>query len=164
MTSHPRHHFPDPRASRSTRVRLHWLVLAAGVALTLALFWRDGLQTAENVRLAFAQEAHQRMELINREVDEDLVSLDHLARFCDVADPMTRDKFQRFAAPLVAHRGVQLLAWVPRVTAEGRAGFEAAARLEWSPEFQICDRESNGEWKRAAARAEYFPVLYLEPL
>ena len=164
MTSHPRHHFPDPRASRSTRVRLHWLVLAAGVALTLALFWRDGLQTAENVRLAFAQEANQRMELINREVDEDLVSLDHLARFCDVADPMTRDKFQRFAAPLVAHRGVQLLAWVPRVTAEGRTDFETAARLEWSPEFQVCDRESNGELKRAEARAVYFPVLYLEPL
>lgn len=164
MTSHPRQRFPDKRSSRAGRARLPWLVLASGVALTLALFWRDGLQTAENVRLAFAQEASQRMEVINREVDEDLVSLEHLARFCDVADPMARDKFQRFAAPLAAHPGVQLLAWVPRVTAEGRADFEAAARLEWSPEFQVCDRESNGELKRAAAREEYFPMLYLEPL
>jgi signal transduction histidine kinase/CheY-like chemotaxis protein len=57
---------------------------------------------------------------------------------------------------------VQAIAWAPRVAAVERAAFEAAQRRD-NPQFAIRERDAAGTLQPAAARAEYFPLTYLEP-
>ena len=77
---------------------------------------------------------------------------------------VSRDEFRRFVAdPL--HRQPELLAlgWTPRVTADDRPAYEAAARADGLAGFRFQQLGRSGEPVRASDRAEYLPVYYLEP-
>ncbi len=49
------------------------------------------------------------------------------------------------------------------MTHQQRSSCEAAARRDGFSEFQITERQSQGQMVPAARRAEYFPVYYVEP-
>jgi diguanylate cyclase (GGDEF)-like protein len=53
--------------------------------------------------------------------------------------------------------------WVQHVTSAERAGFEQAVRAEGFPDFEIRERDHPFHLARAANRAEYFPILYIDP-
>jgi two-component system, sensor histidine kinase len=80
-------------------------------------------------------------------------------------DPVSRSQFRGFVRHLLqTHPDVQALSWNPVVRDEDRAGFEQAARLDQSPEFQITERSAEGKVIPAPRREEYVSVLYIEPL
>ena len=75
-----------------------------------------------------------------------------------------RNEFAKFVEhPLARHPGIQALEWIPRVPENQRAAYEAKARQDGFPDFQIKEVDPRGQLMQASPRAEYFPVYYMEP-
>jgi PAS domain S-box-containing protein len=62
------------------------------------------------------------------------------------------------------HRGIQLMQWLPRVKAENRAAFEARARREIWPIYEILEKNQDKSANvRSADYPEYAPIYYIDP-
>ncbi|MGP0094560.1 MAG: EAL domain-containing protein [Xanthobacteraceae bacterium] len=76
-----------------------------------------------------------------------------------------RSEFQAFAKDLRGRLvGLRNTGWARRVTREERDAFERSVRAEGFPNFEIWERDSQGNRVRAADRAEYLPILYPDPV
>ena len=78
---------------------------------------------------------------------------------------VTRSDYQAFARDLRGRLvGLRNTGWATRVTREQRAAFERTVRAEGFPDFEIWERDAQGNRIRAGDRAEYFPILYPDPV
>jgi diguanylate cyclase (GGDEF)-like protein len=78
---------------------------------------------------------------------------------------VSRSDFQGFAKDLRSRLiGLRNTGWALRVTREGRDDFERSVRAEGFPDFEIWERDTQGHRIRAGDRAEYFPILYPDPV
>jgi len=140
------------------------LTLAFGVGLSLLTFalvwdWEDNRRDYE---------MHRRIDDISigieRQLNSDLDSVLALSDYMKAFSAVERSSFARFVArPLAVHPSLQLLAWAPRVPNSERGNYEAKARTETDPSFEITERGPRGELRPALQRAEYFPAIYVEP-
>lgn len=84
--------------------------------------------------------------------------------FLSTAGSVSREQFARFAAgELERHPGMQALEWRPRVAGSERRAVEAAARRDGLAGFTFTELRDGRVAPRRPA-AEYFPILYVEPL
>jgi signal transduction histidine kinase/CheY-like chemotaxis protein len=58
---------------------------------------------------------------------------------------------------------IQAVKWAPQIESWQREAFEAAQQGEL-PGFEIREIDASGQRRRAAARARFLPVIYVEPL
>ena len=140
------------------------LTLAFGVGLSLLTFalvwdWEDNRRDYE---------MHRRIDDISigieRQINSDLDSVLALSDYMKAFSAVERSSFARFVArPLAVHPSLQLLAWVPRVPNSERGNYEAKARTETGPSFEITERDPRGGLRQALQRSEYFPAIYVEP-
>jgi len=140
------------------------LTLAFGVGLSLLTFalvwdWEDNRRDYE---------MHRRIDDISigieRQLNSDLDSVLALSDYMKAFSAVERSSFARFVArPLAVHPSLQLLAWAPRVPNSERGNYEAKARTETDPSFEITERDPRGELRPALQRSEYFPAIYVEP-
>ena len=78
---------------------------------------------------------------------------------------VSRSEFQAFAKDLRSRLvGLRNTGWALRVTREKRDAFERSVRADGFPNFEIWERDAQGHPIRAADRAEYFPILYPDPV
>ncbi|MEG4585989.1 adenylate/guanylate cyclase domain-containing protein [Microcoleus sp. MOSTC5] len=140
------------------------LTLALGVGLSILAFalvwdWEDKRRDYEMQRriddIAIG---------IERQLNSDLDSVLALSDYMKAFSAVERSSFARFVArPLAVHPSLQLLAWTPRVPNSQRANYEAKAKTETDPSFEITERGPRGELRKALQRSEYFPAFYVEP-
>jgi len=84
--------------------------------------------------------------------------------FASRAD-VSRAEFGRFARGILErHPGMQAVEWRPRVTDARRAAVEAAARRDGLAGYSFTGLEDDGRVLPRGRAAEYFPILYAEPL
>ena len=77
--------------------------------------------------------------------------------------PINRQQFKTFVLRWFSqHPGIRAIAWNPRVQDAERMAYEQGARLDGLRNFQITEQDSQRQLVRAAQRAEYIPVYYLE--
>jgi len=101
---------------------------------------------------------------LQRELELTLSQIRVVGDFYDASQWVERDEFTTFVTPILQrYPTIQALEWIARVEAADRAVFEEAVRQEGYPNFEITEARQTGELVRASPRAEYFPVLYLEP-
>jgi len=80
-------------------------------------------------------------------------------------ESVDRAEFGRFARrQLERLPGAWALSWNPRVASERRAAFEASVRGEGFAGYEIRELDAQGRLVRAAKRAEYAPIAFIEPL
>jgi adenylate cyclase len=140
------------------------LTLALGVGLSglsFAMVW-----SWEDRRRDY--EMHRRIDDISigieRQLNSDLDAVLALSDYMKAFSAVERSSFTRFVGrPLSIHPSLQLLAWAPRVPNLQRRNYEAKARSETDPSFEITERGPRGELRKAGQRSEYFPVFYVEP-
>jgi adenylate cyclase len=139
------------------------LVLGIGLsALTFALVW-----TWEDRRRDY--EMHRRIDDIaiglERQLNTDLDVVLALSDYMKSFNAVDRDSFSRFVArPLSVHPSLQILAWAPRVLDRDRSDYEATAKTQIDPSFEIAERGARGELRKVGQRSEYFPAAYVEPI
>jgi PAS domain S-box-containing protein len=117
------------------------------------------------LRIDFIHTASERASVITKAIDHNCLVLESTRSFYVADDKgVRRDEFHTFVQPFFSHMvGLQALEWVPRIPDANRDQFEAAVRYEGFRDFQITEKGPDGRLRRAARRAEYFPVCYVEP-
>ena len=139
------------------------LAPAALIALTLAGFVR--VREQHDADDAFRDAAAQRLAQVSDRVHAAVDGLRALGGYFDASGHVAAAQFTRLSAPLLAQGvPIQALEWVPRVTAEQRPGYVAAARTRGLAQFEFTARDLRGQLVRETARPVYYPVYYVNPL
>jgi CHASE1-domain containing sensor protein len=114
--------------------------------------------------LEFRLVSQQSADKIEAGLDEQAAFLDQLERSFARPAPFSRQVFRSLVERLTRRLPIiQAVEWAPRVSAVERASFEAARRGELSG-FTIRERDPSGKMRLADARAQYYPVTYVEPV
>ena len=148
------------------------LMVAAGVFIAIyrqALVWEHEEQL-QMFRLK-AQEVGQMTQAALSEHERFLAGVARAIDDPGVArlrsgpgNAITPENFFDIARPYLDQRPELLaMAWLPRVTDTDRAGFEAWASAYYGRHFELLDTTAGGATRRAARRADYFPILLIEP-
>lgn len=156
--------FAQPRPLWRQRLTTVAIPLLATCAVVVTVFVHVSHGELERLKLQFHEESSQRLGAVKARFELYARELSALERLYAASEVVERDEFRRFAAPaLTGHSGLQALEWLPRVTQAQRLPFEAQMRAAGHHRFTISERDSFHNLVPAAARAEYFPVAYVEP-
>jgi signal transduction histidine kinase/integral membrane sensor domain MASE1 len=136
------------------------LALTFAVAFFIyASEWERG-----RIRLAFEQQVATVANFVEDSLNHNLEILSAIEWFFASSSEVDRWAFHTYAQrALSRYPGMQALEWIPRVPDEQRDAYEEAARRDGYADFQITEQQAQGQMVRAARRAEYFPVYYMEP-
>ncbi|WP_369665458.1 response regulator [Thioalkalicoccus limnaeus] len=139
-------------------------VLAIGILLTSSAAWTaDRRETHARERL-FAQMAASHTDAIARALrdlrDKELAGL---AAFLENSPTPSRDAFDRFAEHLTRNPAVWAWSWVPRVSRDDLARFEAKVRAAEFPDFAVWEADEQGLPVSLTDRDDYYPVYYVAP-
>ena len=138
------------------------------VCLTFALVVLCFVYTSAWERNRIAAEFERGTDKVFQELEDNfdnyIDALHSIESFFGSSVNVGRQEFKSFVSRwFLRHRGIQALSWNPRVLDTERTAYEQAARRNGFTNFQITEQNGQGELARAAPRAEYAPVYYLEP-
>lgn len=153
-------------SSEFWRPRRVALVVPMLVATTLVVGAYVGVSRWEQQRIEteFSHKAGKLVDVLEAEASRQIEALAWVDRFYSASNFVDRNEFHAFAYPATQKNpALRALVWAPRVAGTERAAFEAQQRRDGIADFHILEREKSGGVTEAASRAEYFPVLYVEP-
>ncbi len=159
----------DDRTQPTTRSRHRSpavaLVVALGVLLSCSLCALTRHWLYAGLHAEFNTLAEDRVDKIQERVNSRLAVLDAISSFYAASHQIGRGEFAVFVKELLArHPEILALQWLPRVPAARRAEYEARLSEEAGVEQGFTEISAQRRLVPAAARADYFPIFYLEPL
>ena len=138
------------------------VTVLAVVVCGIFIYARDWQKTESQIELG--RQATSVSDSLQNSLSSQLALLHTMASFYASADEVSRREFASFVRTLSKdNRGLQAIAWVPRVTNAQRAEYERMARQDGYPAFELKEHNYYGKLIRAGVRAEYFPVYFVEP-
>lgn len=142
-----------------------WLVAICGVGLSLAAFSLARQQEQLTAGTEFIHRADIHYAALQGSLVRHLESLNGIKKLMQFSPNADANMFREWAADLVSeHPEIQVVEWCPRILNSERAVHEAAARLNGFPNYLIVERDARGSNFPAGDRAEYFPILFFEPI
>jgi PAS domain S-box-containing protein len=140
------------------------LALCLAVVLTVVVFLNIRAGERKRAQLVFERQTDHLVQALMAAVGsyaDILYSIEGLFRASQSVD---RGEFAKFVErSLSRYSGIQALEWIPRVPDGKRALYEANARQDGFPDFQLTELNPQGQLVAALHREEYFPVYYVEP-
>ena len=139
------------------------LVALVGLALTIMVVhasWNNALREHEQVfNVQF--EAVREQLLVRVKANDEMIT--NLATFINSVTHLDADQFRLFSEELLRRHAYLLsTSYLPRVENNERLNFELSRVEAGFPGFVITDRLNN-DYHAAALRAQYFPLLFIEP-
>jgi len=139
------------------------LIALLGAGLTTVLVrasWEDTLR--EHEKLFTAQSEAVREQMLERiKATDEMVTA--LGTFVNSATHVDADQFRLFSEELLRrHPYLLSTSYLPYVTEDERRDFERSRHEAGFPGFTITERTSD-DYRVAATRAQYFPLLFVEP-
>ncbi|MGD1076383.1 MAG: CHASE domain-containing protein [Thermodesulfovibrionales bacterium] len=99
----------------------------------------------QKLRIDFNRAAEKLYASLQREIEANLYAVESLQAFYFYSEKTSRSEFRDFTKALLLQKhGVGALAWIPHVLYLQREEHEKAAKKEWSPDFQITERDARG--------------------
>ena len=139
------------------------LCITFGVAVTIFVYasrWESN-----RLQLEFEQRATTLVYGLENRLGIYGGVLHSLSGFYASANFVDRNEFGIFARhQLAPHTGIQALSWNPYFLHDQRAQYEANAQQNGLVNFEIKERNAQGELVRAPDREDYIVVYYIEPL
>ncbi len=130
--------------------------------MLLAQMLRD--QGRRLTAVHFQRDAERRIEAIQYTAFDRLSVVDIIEAFYAGSELVERREFRTFTGPLMQRfQGVQMLGWAPLVAEEERTAHEQAVRKDGFSSYGITERDDRGRYVPAGKRAEYCPILFVEP-
>ncbi|MCX6956060.1 MAG: CHASE domain-containing protein [Verrucomicrobia bacterium] len=167
MSQDPPSNSPFDRSAAQSvvlRERAAVLVVVIGGILSVLAFLAVRGQEREKSEADFARRAQNFTSIASDRLQRHQESLYTLRSLFHYSGEVTREEFGGAARDIISRQvGVQALEWIVRLPGPDRERFESAVRAEGFPGFQLTERVSGNTLRPAAARPEYFPVLYIEP-
>ncbi len=152
--------------SRSGRRRILFCLLVGlgGVAISLLLAQMLRDQGRRLAAVQFQHDAERRIEAIQHTAIDRLSVVDIIKAFYVGSELVERKGFRLFTEPLLQRfQGVQMLGWAPLVAEEERTAHEQAVRKDGFSSYGITEHDDRGQYVPAGKRAEYCPILFVEP-
>ncbi len=148
------------------------VAIAIGLAISIAAFVLVRRWEGERVERAFEAQARHLGQNLAATLAEYEESLYTLRSVFTASEDVTFAEFRTAAAELrERHPGIQMLEWLPRIPDDQRTATESRARSEVRKDFEIKEgglplggETANPDLLTAGKRAEYLPVLFIEPL
>ncbi len=139
-------------------------VVLVGMALTFLGLRYEQSRAQEHFQRQLERLAESEAARFQRGLDRALEVVDGLGSFLSASIRVDRDEFAVYVQhALRTHPEIRALQWLPRVTADERAGFEAELDRA-RPGLRISEADASGRLAPAMSREEYFPIHYVEPL
>lgn len=155
----------SPPGSES-RQQLRAIILPLAVTFTLVtlLFIRASHWEQQQIQQRFLDLAGRMERQLQRAFQEHLDSLYQIERFFSASQEVSHADFAAFIrAEIDKFKGNVSLSWVHRVQDSERPAYERDMQRQLGNGFQIWQRDNNGSKIPASARADYFPIGYIEP-
>jgi diguanylate cyclase (GGDEF)-like protein/PAS domain S-box-containing protein len=153
---------------RSLWWKRRWLLLvplSLGSVVFLGLYSKANNWEQEQQGQALRSKAQQIGDALQYQFEEHERLLQTLAIVLNQKSEITSAEFNKIARSYLDQRpDLKLMSWAPRVTAGERTEFENQAQSTIAKDFAIKEFDANKKPHAAAARAEYYPVVYVEPL
>ena len=154
--------------SRSKRQQLRYtltfLIIFLGIGLTTVAWYATRTWGQQGVQTDLEGASENRFAALDQEIQFNLHVVLSLQAFHNHSRSVTRSEFHDYVSVFGAqHPSIQALEWIPRVSDAQREMYEAAARQDGFPNFEITGRDDQGKIVRAAQHDEYFPVYFVEP-
>ncbi len=141
------------------------VTIVLGLVLSLAEFVVVRRWERDEIAAALDRDAAVMIDAVQSVIRDDLAALRAIGAHYSADREVDRGEFRESADLLLSQfRGIQALAWVPRVRAADRAAFEESARREGDEGFRITEQATPGGLVPAGRRDEHFPVRFVEPL
>ena len=165
--NHPARHTHEPSAANWRPLRSRLLLAAIGLSGLIASVLVYAALLVGQRRLIdrqFSFDATQALGDIQHSLSAHLQVVRSLRAFYDASKEVERNEFHDFAgALLLAHPGMQQLAWAPLVTAGQRDERQSAASQPGNGNDPIREANAQGVLIPAKEREEYLPLRFLQP-
>ena len=139
--------------------------LGLACVLAIGVFVKASAWGQETQHLQLQLHAKTLTQALTRSLHGYLEALYAIENFFAGSQEVTRQEFRTFVERSFArHPGLQALSWNARIPDTQREAYEEAMRREGYPDFQITERDAEGQLIRAARRPAYVVVSYTEPL
>ena len=103
-------------------------------------------------------------QMLNADLERAIDVLHTLRAYHDNSDSVERREFESFARDLrLRLPGLRGAVWAKRVDGEERAAFEQSQRDAGFHDFEIWERDADGNRRRAADRDVYYAIVYSDP-
>ncbi|RED51380.1 signal transduction histidine kinase [Aestuariispira insulae] len=158
----------DENEGVSKRVRQVRVMLALGAgALGLSLSIAAATISHDQITKTDKLELHQYQLIVENSLrlhmDQSLVPVYAVKTLFEAQPDVPREMFREMTSPWIDRSpAIQALEWVPVVSADQRAFYEALARESGFPDFQFKEWR-DGDLVVAAERKEYRPVYFVVP-
>jgi len=140
------------------------VVACLGLFLTFSAFFIVRRLEIQRLKTELQLHAQGHVNAVEKEISNNFNTLRSLHSFFKSSEVVTREEFRIFTEDMLQRApGFQAIEWIPRVLRSQREGYERAARLDGFKDFQITERQTQGEMIRAGEREEYFPAYFVEP-
>ena len=152
----------------SFRRHVKWIVLVAfglaGVLMGVVAARLAAKIEEERASALSADYFAGRAEAFARETREIAEELEHVRSFFRASGQVSRAEFRLFAGEILArHPAIVAVEWAPRVPGADRSAHERLAREDGLAGYEIRVLGPDGRTAAAPAKADYYPVFYVEP-
>lgn len=140
------------------------LIILFPVAIYIFISFSDFEK--ERQRLNFEKSAENTIIQLQNRLNDYVDDLRAIKHFYGSSDFVSRSEFREFVKYDFEHSqgfGIDVLGWIPAVSASQRSEYEKKARKDGLHNFQFTQLNEKGNLISAQNRQEYFPVFYLEP-
>src|SRR5262245_932708 len=137
--------------------------LCLAFALVVIFFIYTNAWEQDRIKLEFKRRTDQLAQQLQENFDNHILVLHSVENLYASSVAINRQQFKTFVARWFSlHPGIRAVSWSPRIFDSERANYEQAARQDGLSNFQVTEQSREGQLVRAAQRAEYIPVYYLE--
>ena len=156
-------HDAMPRRLTRSLTRAAALTLGAGLAASFGLFLGVSHLEYDNLALAFAQRADERVAALRQGMDQAIEVLAVTNQLFSKDAPVSRERFADFTASLLErHRFIQAINYHRAIPAAGRAALEA--ELQQVRPGAVLTEMSPAGLVTAPLRSRYHVIDYVSPL
>jgi PAS domain S-box-containing protein len=139
------------------------LPLCLAFTLVVIFFICTNAWEQDRIKLEFKRRTDHLAQQLQENLDNHILVLRSVENLYASSVPINRQQFKTFVSRWFSrHPGIRAVSWSPRILDSERANYEQAARQDGLNNFQITEQSPQGQLVRAARRAEYIPVYYLE--
>src|SRR5262245_60687408 len=139
------------------------LPLCLAFTLVVIFFVYTNAWEQDRIKLEFKRRTDHLAQQLQENFENHILVLNSVENLYASSVPINRQQFKTFVSRwFTRHPGIRAVSWSPRILDSERANYEQAAREAGVSNFQITEQNPEGQLIRAARRAEYIPVYYLE--
>jgi PAS domain S-box-containing protein len=137
--------------------------LGLSFTLVVIFFIYTNAWERDRIKLEFKHRTDQLAQRLQEHFDNYIDVLRSVENVYASSVPINRQQFKTFVSRWFSHHaGIRAVTWSPRILDSERADYEQAARRDGLGNFEITERNPQGQLVRSVRRAEYIPAYYSE--